>query len=181
SKLMIITGGPGTGKTTVIKGILHAYATIPDTPYDIKDYKEKSDYPFVLTAPTGRAAKRLNESTGLPAMTIHRLLGWNGQDNFEKNEHEPLSGKFLIIDEFSMVDIWLANQLFQAIPDDMQVLIVGDEDQLPSVRPGQVLTDVLSSSYLPYVRLFEVYGQQEDSKCLQLAHEIKNGTCSIES
>jgi len=181
SKLMIITGGPGTGKTTVIKGILHAYATIHDTPYDINEYKEKSDYPFVLTAPTGRAAKRLTESTGLPATTIHRLLGWNGQDHFDKNEHEPLTGKYLIIDEFSMVDIWLANQLFQAIPDDMQVLIVGDEDQLPSVGPGQVLTDLLSSSYLPYVRLTEVYRQQEGSKIIQLAHEIKNGTCSIES
>src|SRR5699024_12395076 len=81
--------------------------------------------------------KRLNESTGLPAVTIHRLLGWDGRNGFAKNEHEQLSGKILIVDEFSMVDIWLAHQLFKAIPGDMQVVLVGDEDQLPSVGPGQ--------------------------------------------
>src|SRR5699024_5455290 len=108
--------------------------------------------PFILTAPTGRAAKRLNESTGLPASTIHKLLGWYGVDRFEKSEHEPLTGKFLIVDEFSMVDIWLANHLFKAIPNDMQILLVGDEDQLPSVGPGQVLSDLLASGIIPYVR-----------------------------
>ncbi|WP_121639654.1 ATP-dependent RecD-like DNA helicase [Virgibacillus sp. Bac330] len=173
AKVMILTGGPGTGKTTVIKGILKAYANIHELSLQPKDYEYKSDFPFVLTAPTGRAAKRLNESTGLPAMTVHRLLGWDGNQTFEKNEHEQLSGKFIIIDEFSMVDIWLANHLFKAIPDDMQVLIVGDEDQLPSVGPGQVLADLLKTNRIPFVRLTEVYRQKEGSKVIQLAHEIK--------
>lgn len=178
SKITIVTGGPGTGKTTVIKGILHAYAHIHDVALDIRDYKDESEYPFVLTAPTGRAAKRLYESTGLPAVTIHRLLGWNGHQSFEKNHHDPLDGKFLIVDEFSMVDIWLANSLFKAIPDDMQVLLVGDEDQLPSVGPGQVLSDLLASERIPYIRLNEVYRQKEGSKIIDLAHHIKNDSCT---
>ncbi|OZU89866.1 ATP-dependent RecD-like DNA helicase [Virgibacillus indicus] len=180
SKAMIVTGGPGTGKTTVVKGILKAYAEIHGVSLDLKDYDNKSDFPFILTAPTGRAAKRLNESTGLPAVTIHRLLGWDGREGFEKNQNEPLIGKYLIVDEFSMVDIWLANSLFKAIPDDMQVLIVGDEDQLPSVGPGQVLSDLLSSELIPCVSLNEVYRQKEGSKIIHLAHDIKNGTCTKE-
>src|SRR5690606_12986210 len=119
-------------------------------------------------------AKRLSESTGLPARTIHRLLGWNGANGFDKDEKEPLEGKFLIVDEFSMVDIWLAHQLFKAIPNDMQVLLVGDEDQLPSVGPGQVLSDLLNSEKIPQVTLNEVYRQKEGSKIIQLAHQIKN-------
>ncbi|APC50220.1 hypothetical protein BME96_08295 [Virgibacillus halodenitrificans] len=174
SKVLILTGGPGTGKTTVIKGIIKAFSTIHNLSLDPQDYKDKSEFPFILTAPTGRAAKRLTESTGLPAVTIHRLLGWDGKSGFNKTENEQLSGKFLIIDEFSMVDIWLANHLFKAIPEDMQVLIVGDEDQLPSVGPGQVLTDLLASDVLPYVKLTDVYRQKEGSKIIQLAHQIKN-------
>src|SRR5699024_4551661 len=150
------------------------YAETHDLSLDPEDYQKKSEYPFVLTAPTGRAAKRLSESTGLPAVTIHRLLGWNGMNEFDKNEEEPLEGKYLIVDEFSMVDIWLANQLFKAIPNDMQVLLVGDEDQLPSVGPGQVLSDLLSSQALPQVSLNEVYRQKEGSKIIHLAHQIKN-------
>src|SRR5690625_302005 len=180
SKVMIVTGGPGTGKTTVIKGIIKAYGAVHDLSIDIDDYENEQEYPFILTAPTGRAAKRLNESTGLPAVTIHRLLGWNGHDHFEKDEYEQLSGKFIIIDEFSMVDIWLANHLFKAIPDNMQVLLVGDEDQLPSVGPGQVLSDLLSSGSLPFVSLSEVYRQKEGSKIIQLAHHIKNDTLTHE-
>ncbi|WP_047986375.1 SF1B family DNA helicase RecD2 [Ornithinibacillus californiensis] len=180
SKLMILTGGPGTGKTTVIKGIIKAYAAIHKVSIDPDDYQYKKDFPFVLTAPTGRAAKRLTESTGLPALTIHRLLGWNGSDGFEKDEHEQLNGKYLIIDEFSMVDIWLANNLFKAIPTDMQVLIVGDEDQLPSVGPGQVLTDLLENQQIQKVSLHEVYRQKEGSKIIQLAHGIKNETFSTD-
>lgn len=180
AKVMILTGGPGTGKTTVIKGILKAYAAIHDVSLDYHAYDKKADYPFVLTAPTGRAAKRLQESTGIKAMTIHRLLGWDGGQNFEKNEYEKLTGKYLIIDEFSMVDTWLANHLFKAIPTDMQVLLVGDEDQLPSVGPGQVLADLLSSRTIPYVQLQEVYRQEEGSKIIQLAHDIKNDTCTKE-
>lgn len=180
SKVMILTGGPGTGKTTVIKGILNAYATIHSIPYNKEDYEDQSEYPFILTAPTGRAAKRLSESTGLPAVTIHRLLGWNGQDTFDKDGNEQLKGKFLIVDEFSMVDTWLANHLFKAIPDDTQVLIVGDEDQLPSVGPGQVLSDLLSSKLIPSISLNEVYRQKEGSKIIQLAHQIKNDTITPE-
>lgn len=181
SKVMILTGGPGTGKTTVIKGILKAYSKVFDLSLNPEDYQHKSDFPFILAAPTGRAAKRLNESTGLPASTIHRLLGWNGMNSFDKGEDEQLEGKFIIIDEFSMVDIWLANSLFKAIPSDMQVLLVGDEDQLPSVGPGQVLSDLLKSGIIPSVRLNEVYRQKEGSKIIQLAHEIKNDTCTEKS
>lgn len=179
SKLMILTGGPGTGKTTVIKGILKVYANIHNLSLNRHDYDKAEDYPFILTAPTGRAAKRLQESTGIKASTIHRLLGWDGNESFEKNEYEKLSGKFLIVDEFSMVDTWLANHLFKAIPSDMQVLLVGDEDQLPSVGPGQVLADLLSSNLIPYVKLKEVYRQQEGSKIISLAHKIKYDECTI--
>jgi len=181
SKVMILTGGPGTGKTTVIKGIINAYAKINELSTEIDDYDSPSDYPFLLTAPTGRAAKRLTESTGLPAVTIHRLLGWNGQETFDRNENEQLQGKYIIIDEFSMVDIWLANSLFKAIPSHMQVLLVGDEDQLPSVGPGQVLSDLITSETIPLVRLEEVYRQKEGSKIIQIAHEIKRQSFTAKS
>ncbi|CDQ18093.1 ATP-dependent DNA helicase, RecD/TraA family [Halobacillus karajensis] len=181
SKLMILTGGPGTGKTTVIKGIIHSYAELNDVSIDPEEYDSDKPFPFVLAAPTGRAAKRMTESTGLPASTIHRLLGWDGHDSFERNQNNPLEGNVLIVDEFSMVDIWLANQLFRAIPDGMQVLLVGDEDQLPSVGPGQVLADLLASGKLPSIKLTEVYRQKEGSKIIQLAHEIKNDACTMAS
>ncbi|WP_079708419.1 SF1B family DNA helicase RecD2 [Paraliobacillus ryukyuensis] len=172
-KVMILTGGPGTGKTTVIKGIIQAYSQLHNISPDPGSYDKKADFPFILTAPTGRAAKRMTESTGLPAVTIHRLLGWDGNDSFEKDEGNQLDGKLLVVDEFSMVDIFLANQLFKAIPNNMQVLLVGDEDQLPSVGPGQVLADLLASDRIPATKLDEVYRQKEGSKIIQLAHEIK--------
>lgn len=181
SKVMILTGGPGTGKTTVIKGIIQAYAHLHELSLDEKNYDQDEVYPFLLAAPTGRAAKRIKESTGLPAVTIHRLLGWSGNESFERDRNNPLAGKLLVIDEFSMVDIWLANQLLKAVPDDMQILIVGDEDQLPSVGPGQVLADLLASEAVPYVKLKEVYRQKEGSKIIQLAHQIKNNTCDLSS
>lgn len=175
SKIMILTGGPGTGKTTVIKGILDTYAHL----HQLDDDAQKKE--FLLAAPTGRAAKRMAESTGLKAQTIHRLLGWSGEDEFEYGQYQQLTGKVLIIDEFSMVDMWLANQLFKAIPNDMKVVIVGDEDQLPSVGPGQVLADLLSSGQIKISRLTEVYRQKEGSRIIQLAHDIKKGTCSENS
>ncbi|KGX93530.1 hypothetical protein N781_10885 [Pontibacillus halophilus JSM 076056 = DSM 19796] len=178
SKINILTGGPGTGKTTVIKGIVTAYAKLQRKSLNPADYGNDDAFPFVLTAPTGRAAKRMNESTGIPAVTIHRLLGWSGGDSFDRDQNNQLDGKIIIIDEFSMVDIWLANKLFKAIPDDMQVLIVGDEDQLPSVGPGQVLSDLLASDQLPATQLREVYRQKEGSKIIQLAHEMKDGICT---
>lgn len=175
SPMMILTGGPGTGKTTVIKGIVELYAELHGCSLDPKDYKKEEPYPFLLAAPTGRAAKRMTESTGLPAVTIHRLLRWNGAEGFEHNEDQPLEGKILIIDETSMVDIWLAHQLFKSLPDHIQVIVVGDEDQLPSVGPGQVLKDFLDSGRIPTVRLTDIYRQVEGSSIIELAHQIKKG------
>lgn len=175
SPMLILTGGPGTGKTTVIKGIVELYAELHGCSLDPKDYKDDEPFPFILAAPTGRAAKRMTESTGLPAVTIHRLLGWNGVEGFSRDEDDPLEGKILIVDETSMLDIWLANQLFKALPANIQVIMVGDEDQLPSVGPGQVLKDLLESGRIPTVRLTDIYRQEEGSSIIDLAHRIKSG------
>ncbi|WP_223591235.1 SF1B family DNA helicase RecD2 [Neobacillus bataviensis] len=176
SPMLILTGGPGTGKTTVIKGIVELYAELHGCSLELKDYHKKDEpFPFLLAAPTGRAAKRMSESTGLPAVTIHRLLGFNGSEGFDRAEDSPLEGKILIVDETSMLDIWLANQLFKALPENIQVILVGDEDQLPSVGPGQVLKDLLQSERIPTVRLTDIYRQAEGSSIIELAHEIKKG------
>ena len=175
SPMLILTGGPGTGKTTVIKGIVELYGELHGCSLEPNDYKNDEPYPFILAAPTGRAAKRMAESTGLPAVTIHRLLGWNGTGTFERDEDHPLEGKILIVDETSMVDIWLAHQLFKALPEHIQVIIVGDEDQLPSVGPGQVLKDLLDSACIPTVKLKDIYRQAEGSSIIELAHEMKKG------
>jgi len=175
SPMLILTGGPGTGKTTVIKGIVELYGELHGCSLDPNDYKNDEPYPFILAAPTGRAAKRMAESTGLPAVTIHRLLGWNGTGTFERDEDHPLEGKILIVDETSMVDIWLAHQLFKSLPEHIQVIIVGDEDQLPSVGPGQVLKDLLDSACIPTVKLKDIYRQAEGSSIIELAHEMKKG------
>ncbi|MGJ7921474.1 SF1B family DNA helicase RecD2 [Neobacillus sp. LXY-4] len=175
SPMLILTGGPGTGKTTVIKGIVELYAELHGCSLNPKDYIKDEPFPFLLAAPTGRAAKRMAESTGLPAVTIHRLLGWNGSEGFDHNEDNPLKGKILIVDETSMVDVWMANQLFKALPEKIQVILVGDEDQLPSVGPGQVLKDMLRSNVIPTVRLTDIYRQAEGSSIIELAHEIKKG------
>jgi exodeoxyribonuclease V alpha subunit len=176
SPMLILTGGPGTGKTTVIKGIVELYAELHGCSLDPKDYhKKEQPFPILLAAPTGRAAKRMSESTGLPAVTIHRLLGFNGTEGFDHDDTSPLEGKLLIVDETSMVDIWLANQLFKALPENIQVILVGDEDQLPSVGPGQVLKDLLASERIPTVRLTDIYRQAEGSSIIELAHEIKDG------
>jgi len=175
SPMMILTGGPGTGKTTVIKGIVELYGELNGCSINPKDYGKDEPFPIVLAAPTGRAAKRMAESTGLPAVTIHRLLGWNGQETFEHDEDNPIEGKLVIIDEMSMVDIWLAHQLFRALPEKVQIVLVGDEDQLPSVGPGQVLKDLIDSETIPTLRLTEIYRQEDGSTIIQLAHDIKNG------
>ncbi|MCM3161888.1 ATP-dependent RecD-like DNA helicase [Metabacillus litoralis] len=175
SPMLLLTGGPGTGKTTVIKGIVELYSDLHGCSLDPKDYKKEEPFPIVLVAPTGRAAKRMSEATGMPAVTIHRLLKWNGADGFEHDEENPIAGKLLIIDEVSMVDIWIANQLFKALPKEIQVIMVGDEDQLPSVGPGQVLRDLLASQVIPTVRLTDIYRQAEGSSIIELAHDIKEG------
>ncbi|WP_337050405.1 ATP-dependent RecD-like DNA helicase [Priestia megaterium] len=175
SPMLLLTGGPGTGKTTVIKGIVELYAELHGYSLNPGDYKKDEAFPVLLVAPTGRAAKRMSEATGLPAVTIHRLLKWNGQEGFDHNEENPIDGKLLIVDEVSMVDLWLAHQLFKSLPANLQVILVGDEDQLPSVGPGQVLKDLLSSEVVPTVRLTDVYRQAEGSSIIDLAHEIKKG------
>ncbi|HEY4579113.1 MAG TPA: ATP-dependent RecD-like DNA helicase, partial [Savagea sp.] len=174
SPLMILTGGPGTGKTTVIQGIVEVFAELRGYSLDPSTYVGKDEgFPIVLAAPTGRAAKRMNESTGLPAMTIHRLLGFTGQEEEDDFEGREVSGELIIIDEMSMVDNWLAYQLMKAIPKDAQLLLVGDEDQLPSVGPGQVLKDLIASRELPVIELTEIFRQSEDSSIIQLAHQMK--------
>ncbi|MDR0691034.1 MAG: AAA family ATPase, partial [Streptococcaceae bacterium] len=142
SSFFILTGGPGTGKTTVINGIVHLFAELNDLSLNIHDYR-KEPFPILLAAPTGRAAKRMNETTNLPAVTIHRLLGLSGQEKVPLEETTELKGGLLIVDEFSMVDTWLANLLLKAVPSGMQVIFIGDKDQLPSVGPGQILCDLL--------------------------------------
>lgn len=175
SSVMILTGGPGTGKTTVIRGFVEVYAELHGLSLNPKEYAQKEEpFPIVLAAPTGRAAKRLAESTELPAMTIHRLLGFNGQEKDEETERE-IEGRLIIIDEMSMVDTWLAHQLLKSISEDVQVVFVGDQDQLPPVGPGQVLKDLLASKKVPTVELTDVYRQAEGSTIIELAHQIKKG------
>ena len=174
SKVMLLTGGPGTGKTTVIKGIVELYAEIHGLSLDYDDYNE-DDYPVVLAAPTGRASKRLQESTGLEAMTIHRLIGWNQETQPEDILDNEINARLIIIDEMSMVDTWLFHQFLSAVPLDAQIIFVGDEDQLPSVGPGQVFKDLIDSKTIPRVNLTEVYRQQDGSSIIDLAHRMKMG------
>lgn len=175
SAVMILTGGPGTGKTTVVRGIVDVFAELHGLSLDPKEYSKKDEeFPIILVAPTGRAAKRLSESTGLPAQTIHRLLGFNGQDKDEEIERE-IGGKLIIVDEMSMVDTWLAHQLLRALNDHCQIVFVGDQDQLPPVGPGQVLKDLLASKAIPTVELTDVYRQADGSSIIELAHQMKMG------
>lgn len=174
SKVMLLTGGPGTGKTTVIKGIVELYAEIHGLSLDYDDYVN-DDYPVLLAAPTGRASKRLQESTGLEAMTIHRLIGWNQDTKPEDILENEINARLIIIDEMSMVDTWLFHQFLSAVPLDAQLIFVGDEDQLPSVGPGQVFKDLIESKAIPRVNLTEVYRQQDGSSIIELAHRMKLG------
>ncbi|WP_322555618.1 SF1B family DNA helicase RecD2 [Sporosarcina beigongshangi] len=180
SPAMILTGGPGTGKTTVIRGLVEVYAELHGLSLDPKEYAKKQEpFPIVLAAPTGRAAKRMSESTGLPAMTIHRLLGFNGLEKEEETDRE-VKGRLIIIDEMSMVDTWLAHQLLKALADDVQLLFVGDQDQLPPVGPGQVLRDMLESNKVPVVELTEIYRQSAGSTIIEMAHMIKRSEWSAD-
>ena len=169
NKVFILTGGPGTGKTTVINGIIAVYALLEGL-----DLRKKSNLPILLAAPTGRAARRMNELTGLPSATIHRHLGMTGDDDTSHLE-DYLDADFIIVDEFSMVDTWLANQLFSNISSNSKILIVGDSDQLPSVSPGQVLADLLQIPCIPQTRLERIYRQSEESTIVTLASQIRQG------
>ncbi|MEG0286997.1 MAG: ATP-dependent RecD-like DNA helicase [Vagococcus sp.] len=174
SPFFILTGGPGTGKTTVVNGIVTLFAELNGLSLNLEDYTQDV-FPILLAAPTGRAAKRMNEMTGLPASTIHRLLGLTGREKEVLEEAKELEGGLLIVDEMSMVDTWLANTLLKSIPNNMQVIFVGDKDQLPSVGPGQVLTDLLGVEEIPKRELTDIYRQEDGSTIISLAHSIKNG------
>ena len=169
NKVFILTGGPGTGKTTVINGIIGVYSLLEGL-----DLRKKSSLPILLAAPTGRAARHMNELTGLPSATIHRHLGMTGDDDTSHLE-DYLDADFIIVDEFSMVDTWLANQLFSNISSNSKILIVGDSDQLPSVSPGQVLADLLQIPCIPQTRLERIYRQSEESTIVTLASQIRQG------
>ena len=168
-KIFILTGGPGTGKTTVINGIIAVYALLNGL-----DLRKSQDLPILLAAPTGRAARRMNELTGLPSATIHRHLGMTGDDDTSHLD-DYLDADFIIVDEFSMVDTWLANQLLSNISSNSKLLIVGDADQLPSVSPGQVLADLLKIPLLPQTKLEKIYRQSKDSTIVNLASQIQKG------
>ncbi len=159
--VIIITGGPGTGKTTIIKCILHLLA---------------DDNEILLCAPTGRAAKRMAEATGAEAKTIHRMLEYNGEANvFQRREDNPLETDCLIVDEMSMVDVTLMRALLTATLPGTRLILVGDADQLPSVGAGNVLSDLLASDILPTVRLKEIFRQAEQSMIVINSHRINQG------
>ena len=163
SKVLVITGGPGVGKTTIVNSILRILAA--------------KGVNLLLCAPTGRAAKRMTEATGFEAKTIHRLLEVDPKGGgFKRNADNPLDCDLLVIDETSMVDIMLMQALMKAVPDNAALLIVGDIDQLPSVGPGQVLADVISSGAVPVVRLTEVFRQAAQSRIISSAHRINQGS-----
>ena len=161
SKIMILTGGPGTGKTTTTKGIIAAYQS-----FGLK---------ILLAAPTGRAAKRITETTGLEAKTIHRLLECKPPEGYQKNEENLLEGDVLIVDECSMIDLVLMNSLLKAIPAGMRVVLVGDIDQLPSVGAGNVLRDLIDSGVVPVIRLTRIFRQAQTSRIIMNAHRINEG------
>lgn len=173
SQMFLLTGGPGTGKTTIIKGIIYLYAYLNDYSLDINKYKER-EFPILLAAPTGRAAKRMQETSGIPASTIHRLLGLSGYDDNNEGTKD-LEGGLLIVDEMSMVDTYLFKALMRAVPNQMKVILVGDKDQLPSVGPGQVFTDLLRSQRINSMQLSTIYRQDSNSTIIPLAHSIQQG------
>lgn len=162
SKVLVITGGPGVGKTTLVNSILKILLA--------------KQVRVLLGAPTGRAAKRLRESTGLDAKTLHRLLEINPMGgSFKRNQHAPLECDLLVIDEASMIDVPLMHALLRAVPPHAGVLLVGDVDQLPSVGPGQVLEDIINSDRVPVIRLTEIFRQDAESQIISSAHDINQG------
>lgn len=175
--LTVITGGPGTGKTTVLLGILSVYAL-----YKGINIRGSSVVDNVgVCAPTGRAARRMSDLIGIPAFTIHRLLGYGYDRTFMYDEENQLPQALFIIDEASMIDIYLAENLFKSIPNNAQVVIVGDKDQLPSVGPGQVLADIISSGRAPTIVLDDIHRQSLDSGIIKLANDVNNQTINSES
>lgn len=171
--VFLLTGGPGTGKTTVVNGIVRAYAQLNAIRLDPNSYDSDTAYPIMLVAPTGRAAKRMSETTGLPASTIHRLLGLA----IDTTDYEPpeLPDGLLIVDEMSMVDTYLFRILLDAVHPGITLILVGDKDQLPSVGPGQVFADLLASHTLPQAELTHIHRQDARSSITTLAHDINNG------
>lgn len=161
SKVMVLTGGPGTGKTTTTLGIISAYRS--------------AGCKVLLAAPTGRAAKRMSEATGMEAKTIHRLLEYKPPEGYQKNEEAPLEGDVLILDECSMIDVMLMYNLLKALPGSMTLIMVGDTDQLPSVGAGNVLKDIMDCGRIPVVRLTRIFRQAQGSRIIMNAHRINKG------
>ena len=171
--ILIITGGPGTGKTTIVKEIIELYRLLNKLSGD--DMNKE----LQLLTPTGRASKRLSEATGYPATTIHRFLKWNKETNtFAIDEYNKDYSKFIIIDEVSMIDEQLLDSLFKGLTDNIKIILVGDYNQLPSVSPGQVLKDLIDSNVIKTIHLEELYRQSKNSYINTLANEIKNNDLS---
>lgn len=161
SSVMILTGGPGTGKTTTTRAVI--------------DMLTRCGLKVRLAAPTGRAAKRMSEASGLEAVTIHRLLEYKPSGGYSRNQQNPIDGDALIVDECSMIDIILANALLRAVPRGMRLILVGDVDQLPSVGPGNVLRDIIDSGQFPVVRLTKIFRQAQGSQIITNAHRVNRG------
>jgi exodeoxyribonuclease V alpha subunit len=160
-KVTVLTGGPGTGKTTTVRTVI--------------ELLERCRCRYALASPTGRAAKRLSEATGRPAKTVHRLLGYNPAEGFQHDEMQPLDVDMLVVDEASMLDLLLMNHLLKALDPSTHLILVGDVDQLPSVGAGSVLRDVIDSGRVPVVRLDVIFRQEEDSLIVTNAHRINAG------
>ena len=170
SSILVITGGPGTGKTTIIEAIVKLYQTLFH--YDLSELDKK----MILLAPTGRAAKRMSEKSVVKASTIHRFLKWNKEtDTFSINEYFKSDAEFVIVDEASMIDTSLMASLLRGLKSSCKVVLVGDSDQLPSVGPGNLLRDIIASQEIETISLHALYRQGEDSNIITFAHGIKEG------